>query len=242
MTNNTDDDNRFLPKEDKSDSYDKSFDREQSDTVEESTADSTFDTPAENAEEDFPSPYEPYSEKSSEETTQDPNFSSSFGFNETQKSHFSEPATAYAPEASMPSYGVPEIPKYGDQFNAPYQQYPQTPIVPDPYYNQPQQNWGQQSNGTAYYNPYNAAPPSNALALVAMIMGIAGFLVGITSIVAIVLGHMSLGQIKRTGESGKGFAIAGLVTGYAVTGFGLVYVLILAFTFIGFVASASSGY
>ena len=35
--------------------------------------------------------------------------------------------------------------------------------------------------------------------------------------VAIVLGHVALGQIRRSGESGRGFAITGLVIGYLTT-------------------------
>ena len=33
----------------------------------------------------------------------------------------------------------------------------------------------------------------------------------------IVFGHMSLSQIKRTGEEGRGLAVAGLVISYLVT-------------------------
>ena len=42
----------------------------------------------------------------------------------------------------------------------------------------------------------------------------AGYLVLIPWIIAVVTGHRSLNQIKQTGESGRGMAIAGLVMGY----------------------------
>ncbi|MFJ2029479.1 DUF4190 domain-containing protein [Streptosporangium sp. NPDC087985] len=69
------------------------------------------------------------------------------------------------------------------------------------------------------YDPYGhgVQPPrgNNGMAIAALIMGIAGlFVCGITSIVGIVLGHVSLGQIRRTGEEGRGLAIAGLVLSY----------------------------
>nr|BFE88993.1 hypothetical protein GCM10020093_115940 [Planobispora longispora] len=71
------------------------------------------------------------------------------------------------------------------------------------------------------YDPYGygyGAPPprpNNGMAIATLVMGIAGlFVCGITSLVGIVLGHVSLGQIKKTGEEGRGMAIAGLVLSY----------------------------
>ncbi|GAA3082883.1 DUF4190 domain-containing protein [Streptosporangium carneum] len=69
------------------------------------------------------------------------------------------------------------------------------------------------------YDPYGygAQPPrgNNGMAIASLILGIAGLAVcGVTSIVGIVLGHISLGQIRRTGEEGRGMAIAGLVLSY----------------------------
>ncbi|MEV4183984.1 DUF4190 domain-containing protein [Streptosporangium canum] len=99
------------------------------------------------------------------------------------------------------------------------------------------------------YDPYGygAQPPrgNNGMAIAALIMGIAGlFVCGVTSIVGIVLGHISLGQIKRTHEEGRGMAIAGLVLSYfGVACWLLVLVLALALGWWGFAASSSlSGY
>ncbi|WP_436756855.1 DUF4190 domain-containing protein [Streptosporangium sp. V21-05] len=68
------------------------------------------------------------------------------------------------------------------------------------------------------YRGYGAPPPTrgnNGMAVAALIMGIAGlFLCGLTSIVGVVLGHISMGQIRRTGEEGRSMAIAGLVLSY----------------------------
>lgn len=57
--------------------------------------------------------------------------------------------------------------------------------------------------------------------LSALTVGITGLLCGIVSflpvipwIVAVITGHLSLSQIGRTGEGGKGSAIAGLIMGY----------------------------
>lgn len=68
----------------------------------------------------------------------------------------------------------------------------------------------------AYGYPVQPVPPTNGLALSALISGILGWTVLplIASVVAVVLGHMARGQIRRTGEQGSGMAVAGLVLGY----------------------------
>lgn len=80
-----------------------------------------------------------------------------------------------------------------------------------------------------FSNSPNYVQPSghmNTLALLAMIFGILG------GLAAIPLGHVALSQIKRTGDSGRGMAIAGLILGYAslavVVVFYIVYLALLA--------------
>lgn len=71
--------------------------------------------------------------------------------------------------------------------------------------------YGASPYGGHPYGAYAPAPvpvPTNALAILALVFGILG------GIAAIPLGHVALSQIKRTGESGRGLAIAGLVLGY----------------------------
>jgi Domain of unknown function (DUF4190) len=48
-----------------------------------------------------------------------------------------------------------------------------------------------------------------------VLCGIASFFPVIPWVLAIVTGHLAISQIKRTGEPGRGLAIAGLVMGYA---------------------------
>jgi peptidyl-prolyl cis-trans isomerase B (cyclophilin B) len=53
------------------------------------------------------------------------------------------------------------------------------------------------------------------------------------SLGAIITGHIALSQIKRTGEGGRGLAIAGLVLGYIGLVLGLfLFVLALIFPFL----------
>lgn len=87
-------------------------------------------------------------------------------------------------------------------------------------------------------NPYAAptmAPPAktNVLAIISLV---SAFFV---SLAAIICGHIALNQIKRTGESGRGLALAGVILGYV----GLVFGLIFAILYVGlFSFAASQGY
>lgn len=72
---------------------------------------------------------------------------------------------------------------------------------------------------------------TNGLAVASMICG-AGqvFTFGLTGIPAIILGNVALHQIRRTGEDGKGLAIAGLALG--MVGVMFLTVLTLLATFV----------
>jgi hypothetical protein len=66
----------------------------------------------------------------------------------------------------------------------------------------------------------SAAAPKSRLAVASFILGILGttcLFVG-ASLVAIVLGHVAISQIRNSqgALSGRGFAIAGLVLGYVI--------------------------
>jgi hypothetical protein len=66
----------------------------------------------------------------------------------------------------------------------------------------------------AYGQP-PAGPKTNALAIIALVASIAGFVIwGIGFIAGVICGHISLSQIKKTGEQGRGMAVAGLIIGY----------------------------
>jgi Domain of unknown function (DUF4190) len=67
---------------------------------------------------------------------------------------------------------------------------------------------------------YYGAPvmPNNGMATASLVLGLVGFFAcGLTSILAIIFGHLAHSQIKRTGEGGAGMATGGLVLGYIVT-------------------------
>jgi len=67
-------------------------------------------------------------------------------------------------------------------------------------------------------------PHTNTLAILALVFGILGGVLGI------VFGHIARGQIRRTGEGGWGMATAGLVLGYISTALAVVFwILYVAF-------------
>jgi len=58
-----------------------------------------------------------------------------------------------------------------------------------------------------------AATPTNGLAVTSLILGIL-WMWSLASLLAIVLGHIALTQIRSRGEGGREMAIAGLALGY----------------------------
>ena len=79
-------------------------------------------------------------------------------------------------------------------------------------------------------------PRTNVLAIVAIV---AGFMAPIAGIVT---GHLALRQIARTGEEGRTLALTGLIAGYALTAFSLVFfvvwlIMMLSIVGMGFAAT-----
>ena len=113
----------------------------------------------------------------------------------------------------QPGAPVPPTPPPAPGYGAP------TP-TPPPAYGQPAPAYGE--TAPAYGQPATAygQPPAaktNTLAIISLIASIAGIVIlwGIGSIAGVICGHISLSQIKKTGEQGRGMAIAGLIVGYA---------------------------
>ncbi|WP_248283934.1 DUF4190 domain-containing protein [Brevibacterium sediminis] len=113
--------------------------------------------------------------------------------------------------------------------------------------------------------PVFVRPAPNKMAVWSMWMGIAGigggFVCGLLSMIpvigiifsiiamflwiapvlAVIFGHIGLGQIKRTGEEGRGQAIAGLIIGYVTIALGLIMaVVMIGILGIGFLGMMSS--
>jgi hypothetical protein len=85
---------------------------------------------------------------------------------------------------------------------------------PAPAYGEPGAAPAYGQTAPAYGQPTGAK--TNTLAIISLVASIAGIVIlwGIGSIVGVICGHISLSQIKKTGEQGRGMAVAGLIVGY----------------------------
>lgn len=175
------------------------------------------------------------------------------------------PAPPYgAPDA--PS--APPAPPYGSAYDAPapdaaasaYGSAPAAPAYDQQGYGQPaygQQAYGQQAYGQPAYGQaygqqaygqqygYTAAPKTNLLAILSLIASIVGFIMFlpvIGQIAGVIMGHISLKQIKTTGERGHGMALAGLLIGYISLGLIVLFIIGISILVASTANSTSSGY
>ncbi|MEY4348020.1 MAG: hypothetical protein RIS43_439 [Actinomycetota bacterium] len=77
---------------------------------------------------------------------------------------------------------------------------------------------------------------NNTLAVTSFALGLAGivvswFLMGIPSTLAIIFGHVSLRQMRTSGEAGRGLALTGLIMGYTIIAMYLVISLFFLVVF-----------
>ncbi|MGX5770011.1 DUF4190 domain-containing protein [Microbacterium trichothecenolyticum] len=127
---------------------------------------------------------------------------------------------AYPPPAQgaypPPAYGSPAAPTYG--------------AAPG-YGSAP-------SYGAAPGYGYGAPAKTNTLAIVSLIASISSFVIlpFIGSIVGVITGHMSLNQLKTSGEQGRGMALAGTIVGWVGLGLSILGI-IAAIAFFAFFAS-----
>jgi peptidyl-prolyl cis-trans isomerase B (cyclophilin B) len=83
-----------------------------------------------------------------------------------------------------------------------------------------------------YQTPYQAQPGYNTMSIVAFIVTF------FVSVVGIILGFIALSQIKRTGEQGRGLALAAIIIGFVALALGIIFTII----FIAIAASAGLSY
>ncbi|RXZ72507.1 DUF4190 domain-containing protein [Agromyces albus] len=91
------------------------------------------------------------------------------------------------------------------------------------------------------YGGAPASPPQNVLAWVSLglALGFVFFSV-LTSIPAIICGHIARAQIRRTGEQGGAAALTGLVLGYVFTALTLAGIAVFVTFFIGIAVAAGA--
>jgi uncharacterized membrane protein len=126
----------------------------------------------------------------------------------------------------------PVTPPSGDQPAAPAA-YPAAPSA----YPAAPPAYGAAPAAPAPYTSQGYANPAgedkyNVLAIISLV---SAFFV---SLAAVICGHIALSQIKKTGEKGRGLAIAGLVLGYL----GIISgIIILVFLILAWIAAINSG-
>lgn len=107
-----------------------------------------------------------------------------------------------------PYTGAPIDDPYAGQ-QLPAQPYPTQPYPGQPYPGPPQ--------------PYRGYPPkTNGTAIGALITSLLGLtLCFVSAPVGAILGHVALGQIKRTGDQGYGMAMVAVIVGWLLTAVGI---------------------
>ena len=76
------------------------------------------------------------------------------------------------------------------------------------------------------------------MAIVSLILSLAGLVTVVTAPIGAVLGHMARRQIRETGEEGDGLALAGIIVGWIITG--LFVLACCGFVVIFFAVAAST--
>lgn len=155
------------------------------------------------------------------------------------------------PAPPVPPSASPDVPPAPIPAPSPHET-PAAPSYDAAAYGQPAAPaYGAPAPGAAPYGaaPYGAAPGgygygstvrTNALAIISLVASIAGFLwivPVIGPIAGVITGHISLAQIKRTGEKGRGMALAGTIVGWVGIG---VLVLLAVTLIVGLSIAASN--
>lgn len=70
--------------------------------------------------------------------------------------------------------------------------------------------------------PQGTGKRTNVLAIVGLILAI------FFPIVGAIVGHVALSQIKKTGEEGRGIALAAVIVGWTLTGLAIIAVIVAA--------------
>jgi multidrug efflux pump subunit AcrB len=74
--------------------------------------------------------------------------------------------------------------------------------------------------------PQGTGKRTNVLAIVGLILAI------FFPIVGAIVGHVALGQIKKTGEEGRGLALAAVIVGWTLTGLAIVGIIVAFIPFL----------
>lgn len=151
-------------------------------------------------------------------------------------------ATNTPPQPDRPVVPTPPAaPSYEGSYPPPPAASQQPAYTPPIYPASAPQGYGQQGYPQGGYG-YAAPRPTNVLAIISLISAIAGLslIPFLGSIAAVITGHMSLKQIERTGENGRGLALGGTIVGWISLGLWVLGIIIAVLFFIGLAAAGAS--
>lgn len=77
--------------------------------------------------------------------------------------------------------------------------------------------------------PAAPAPRTNTLAIISFVSALVGFFIlpFIASVAAVITGHISLKQLKTSGERGHGLALSGTIIGWVGIGLAILGVILI---------------
>ena len=75
------------------------------------------------------------------------------------------------------------------------------------------------------YPPQSAG--TNGMAIAALVSSLLGWVCAIGPILGVIFGFVALSQIKKTGQSGRGMALAGIIIGFVVIAIMVVYLVLV---------------
>ncbi|KAM9862871.1 hypothetical protein ACI1US_01232 [Leucobacter sp. BZR 635] len=129
------------------------------------------------------------------------------------------------PQTPEPTSANAEQPQYAP----PVQQW-QQPVPPAGYPEQP--GYAPQPG----YHMTQALPPMNVFAIIGFVA------VFFSGLVGVILGHIALSQIKRTGERGRGLALSATIIGYVRLAGEILgaFLLLAMFGVFGYAAASGS--
>lgn len=131
-----------------------------------------------------------------------------------------DPYGQSAPPPGQPQQPDPYsqgTPAYGQQYGQP-PQYGQPQQYGQPAYQQP----GYPAPGAPGYGAAAQPASTNTMAVVSLVLALVGIPTFVAAPIGAILGHVARRQIKDRGEQGDGLALAGIVTGWIVTGLWLL--------------------
>lgn len=139
------------------------------------------------------------------------------------------PGTPWGPPSGEPRPAPPSAAAWGPPGGIPYQAAPPGPG-----------GWGPPAGQAGWMPPFVAAPPTNALAIWSLCTSIAGLALGpvcffpvLACPVGAILGHISLSQIRRSGEQGRGLALAGVIVGWLATALVVLFIVLVGAILVG---------